>query len=166
MRPQDIAVLLKIIMSHKGWKSKDISNSLLISPSEISYSLQRSVLSGLLDVSKQKVMRNALTDFIRFGLPYVFPAIKGPVARGIPTAYAAPVMAGRIVVTEFLVWPHPEGTVRGETIAPLYPNAADAALKDEKLYALLALIDVMRLGKVREREAAMKLLKQIIGKHA
>ncbi len=34
----------------------------------------------------------------------------------------------------------------------------DAALKDERLYAVLALFDAIRSGQAREREAAQKLL--------
>lgn len=160
MRPHDIAVLLKIIITHNEWMNKDLSTSLFISPAEIGNSLQRSMLSGLIDSSKKRVMRNALLDFIQFGLPFAFPAIKGPVARGIPTGYAAPIMADYFMTNEQIVWSHPDGTARGETISPLYPNAVEAALNDRQLYDLLALLDVMRLGKVREREIAMKLLKQ------
>ena len=161
MRPHDIVVLLKIIITHDEWMNKDLSLSLGISPAEIGNSLQRSMLAGLIDSSKKRVMRNALLDFIHFGLPFVFPAIKGPAARGIPTGYAAPIMSDYFMTNEQIVWAHLKGTARGETISPLYPNAVEAALNDRQLYDLLALLDVMRLGKVREREIAMKLLKQI-----
>jgi hypothetical protein len=166
MRPHDIAVLLKIIITPGEWMNKDLSISLGISPAEIGNSLQRSMLAGLLDGSKKRVMRNALLDFIQYGLPFVFPAIKGPMARGIPTGYSAPIMSDNLMTNEQIVWAYPKGTARGEVILPLYPNAVEAALGDRHLYDLLALLDVMRLGKVREREIGMKLLKQIFdGSH-
>lgn len=160
MRPHDIAVLLKIIVSPEGWMHKNLADALKISQAEISYSLNRSMLAGLIDGSKRKVNRQALLEFLQYGLPYAFPAVKGPVMRGVPTAYAAPVMAGHVITTDPVVWAHPKGQARGESVVPLYPNAVEAALGDRELYDLLALVDVLRLGKVRERAHAVKLLKQ------
>jgi len=48
---------------------------------------------------------------------------------------------------------------RGLALAPLYPSVPEAALKDARLYAALALLDALRMGQAREREAALKLLK-------
>lgn len=161
MRPHDIVVLLKIIISEKDWMNKDLSQSLNISAAEISNSLNRSMIAGLVDKSKRKVMRSTLLDFIQFGLPYVFPALRGGVTRGIPTGFSAPIMSEYLMTKEQIVWSYPNGTARGEAVTPLYPNAVEAAVNDRQLYDLLALLDVMRLGKVREREIAVKLLKQI-----
>lgn len=63
---------------------------------------------------------------------------------------------------EKIVWPCPEAETRGESISPLYPNLVKAALKDAELYELLALADAMRVGRVREKEMAMRLLRNII----
>ncbi|WP_257666328.1 hypothetical protein [Parapedobacter tibetensis] len=163
MRPHDIAVLLKIAITEGTWMSKDLSDALKISQAEISYSLNRSATAGLIDHTKRKVMRNALLEFIRYGLPYIFPPEKGPMAKGVPTAFSAPVMSSQIVGSGIVVWPHMQGNARGESISPLYPNAVDVALQDEQMYDLLALIDVMRIGKVREKEIAIKQLKNLIG---
>ncbi len=163
MRPQDIAVLLKIIISHADWLNKTIAKDLFLSPSEVSYSLQRSALAGLVDPSKRTVMRKAFLEFIQYGLPRVFPAIRGPIAIGVPTAYSSPVMVPYFMVNqlnETIVWPYAEGEARGETISPLYPNAVQAALKDQTLYELLSLVDAMRIGSVREKEIALKLLQE------
>ena len=56
------------------------------------------------------------------------------------------------------VWPHPNGPVRGMSLAPLYPSVPEAAMRDEKLYAMLSLFDALRAGQAREREAAKRLL--------
>src|SRR3546814_1528586 len=55
--------------------------ALPICPFEISESLNRSRIAGLLDPAKKKVFRNALLEFIRYGLPYVFPVEPGPFVR-------------------------------------------------------------------------------------
>ncbi len=160
MRPHDIAVLLKIVISGNDWQNKYLAEALSISQSEISYSLHRSSVAGLIDPTKRKVMRQTLLEFIQFGLPYVFPAERGGIARGVPTAYSAPIMKGAIVSNDQLVWPYANGSARGETILPIYPNAIQAALNDPELYDLLALIDVMRIGRVREKEIAIGFLKE------
>jgi len=162
MRPQDLAVLLKISISENDWLNKEIAKALNISQAEVSYSLQRSAIAGLIDPSKRKVMKSALLEFIQYGFPYVFPAIKGPIAVGIPTAWSSPFMTKKIVSSEHLVWPYAKGNTRGGSINPLYPGAIDAVQSDEDLYHLLALLDVMRIGKVREKDVAIKELERMI----
>jgi hypothetical protein len=44
------------------------------------------------------------------------------------------------------------------SLAPLYPSVPEAAMRDEKLYAMLSLFDAIRAGQAREREAAKQLL--------
>jgi hypothetical protein len=44
------------------------------------------------------------------------------------------------------VWPYKNGTVRGVSLAPLCPTVPEAALRDERLYAVLALFDAIRSG--------------------
>lgn len=163
MRPQDISVLLKIAISNPDWMNKEIAEGLMLSPAEVSYSLQRSAAAELLDPSKRKVMRRTFLEFIQYGLPRVFPAIRGAIAIGVPTAFSSPIMATHLMtnqIKEMIVWPYAEGEARGESISPLYPNAVKAALKDTELYELLCLVDVMRLGRIREKEIALKLLKK------
>jgi hypothetical protein len=44
------------------------------------------------------------------------------------------------------------------SLAPLYPTVPEAALRDENLYAILALFDAERSGQARERNIAQKKL--------
>jgi hypothetical protein len=63
------------------------------------------------------------------------------------------------------VWPLAEGPVRGYSFAPLHKNVPQAALKDRRLYELLALVDALRDGRARERELAARELKNRLEKH-
>lgn len=163
MRPQDIAVLLKIIASgDTNWQNKDLSWALNLSASEISESLNRSQIAGLIDGKKKKVSRQSMMEFLEHGLRYVFPAASGSLMRGIPTAHAHPFMSHLFPSEEPYVWPDPEGEVRGVAIDPLYPGVTKAIRIDQNLYKLLALIDVIRIGKVRERKVAIEELKKMI----
>jgi predicted transcriptional regulator len=163
MRPQDIVVLLKIAAKNNNhWLMKDLSAELNISASEISESLNRSVLAGLLSEDKKKLMKMALLEFLQYGLKYVYPQHPGAIVRGLPTAYSAAPLSKNIVSEEPLVWSYADGKKRGQAIEPLHPSVPAACMKDAKLYELLALTDALRIGKARERKMAMDALKERI----
>jgi predicted transcriptional regulator len=163
MRPQDVVVLLKIIAKGKeAWLNKDLAQELFLSPSEISESLNRSLLAGLVDPTKRKVFLSSLLDFLFFGLRYVYPVQPGAVTRGIPTAHSVPVMAAHFSAEEKYVWPDGEGEERGQAIEPLYPGVIKAVKADPKLYDLVALTEVLRVGRTREISVAKDLLNKMV----
>lgn len=163
MRPQDVVVLLKIVaMGKEPWLAKDLAASLRLSPAEVSNSLSRSVLAGLLDGTKRKVVRASLLDFLRNGLQYVYPVRPGGLVRGVPTAHSAPALRERFLSDDAYVWPSAKGNAQGQAIAPLYPGVPEAALEDERLYAMLALADALRVGRTRERSEAAKELTKLL----
>lgn len=160
MRPQDVVILLKKV-SPAGWSlnGKQLSEALDISQSEISDSLERSRLSGLVDSSKNRVNTLALKDFLVSGLRYCFPAVPAGVVRGMPTAVSASPIKERIVNDgESFVWPFSKGSLRGQAIQPLYPSVPQAAEKDADFYILMAVADTLRYGRVRERDIAVEVL--------
>jgi len=157
MRPQDVAVLLKIVaLGKEPWLARDVAASLRLSPAEVSNSLKRSAMAGLLDADRRKVARKALLEFLQYGLPYVFPVRPGGSVRGVPTAHSAAPLASRFMSDEPYVWPSGKGTARGQAIQPLYPGAVEASMEDAPLYELLALADALRVGRTRERAEATK----------
>lgn len=60
------------------------------------------------------------------------------------------------------MWPHPQGTVRGQGLVPLHPGVSYAVQLDAKLYELLALFDALRAGRARERGMAIQRLPTLI----
>jgi len=163
MKPQDVVVLLKVIaLNNDNWQQKPLAHSLRMSQSEISQSVARSKYAGILDNSGKQVMRQALYDFLQYGLAVVFPAKPGAVVRGIPTAHSASPLKIEISSGEDYVWPFAQGNMRGHGITPLYATVPQAALDDEQLHALLALADALRVGKVREKNMAVQELKNRI----
>ena len=163
MRPHDIVILLKIAAKGKlKWLMKDLSYELGISASEVSESINRSVIAGLISFNKKDLMKLNLLDFLNHGLRYVYPEQPGALVRGIATAHAAPPLNNIIVSQEPYVWPYGEGKVRGQAITPLHPKVPEAALKDQSFYELIALVDTLRVGRAREKELAFKELKQRI----
>ena len=160
MRPHDVVILLKIAtLEGKPWLAKDLAISLNISASEVSESLNRSKMATLISADKRKLMKKNLLDFIEHGLRYLYPVETGAIQRGIPTAHTAPPLKNYISSEESFVWPWAEGNVRGQTIEPLHPKVPDACLKDPDLYELLALVDALRLGRIREKQQALEELR-------
>lgn len=163
MRPQDIVILLAIVLyEKKNWLIKDLANSLYISQSEVSESLNRSQVAGLIDYNKRRVNRHALHEFIEFGLPYVFPVQPGVVVSGMPTAHSHPALKDKIISEQFYVWPEPGGPVRGFAVEPLYNKQVKAVKENNELYKLLAMVDVLRVGNRRETKFAKEILEKSI----
>lgn len=163
MRPQDIVILLKMISSGKEVLPINLlAFSLSISLSEVSESLNRSEIASLVDYDRKKVKRQNLMEFIEHGVKYVFPQRFGAMTRGLPTAHSHPFMEKVFGGDIPIVWPDPKGEMIGHELLPFYPKQVEAVKKDEDLYKLLALVDVIRVGKVREIKVALNELKKII----
>jgi len=163
MRPQDVAILLKIIaLKSKDWQLVPLSNELLISISEISESLSRSRLAGLIDYHKKRPNKQSILEFLKHGVKYVFPQQPGAMSRGLVTAHSHPFMKRFFNSAENYVWADPEGELIGQVIEPFYEKQPKAAKKDPEFYKLLALVDVIRVGKVREVKVAIDELKRIL----
>jgi len=110
-----------------------------------------------------RVHSRNLAEFAVFGAKYAFPADKLPVSVGVPTSHSAPAFAGVFAPgSDDWVWPHPNGTVRGQGLEPLHPSVPFAAMQDPKLYEMLALFDALRVGRARERGMALKRLPLLI----
>lgn len=162
MRPQDVPILLKIIIKGKTpWQNKDLATEMYISSSEITESLNRSLIAGLINTEKKKVHRQSLLEFIEHGLHYTFPTVPGSIVNGLPTAHSHPFLHQYFDSTSMYVWPDPQGEKRGQLIEPLFKNAVKACTRDQDFYKLLALMDVFRVGKTREIKVARDELKRI-----
>ena len=86
----------------------------------------------------------------------------------MPTAWAAPALAGKFNASEQIppVWPDPEGQIQGAAVQPLYASVPRAARADSALYDLLALVDAIRIGRARERTLAESELTQHLSARA
>lgn len=163
LKPQDILVLLKLLaLEGKPRRLVDLAMELGLAQSEVSASLERARRSGLINAQKKELIRSALEEFLIHGLKYSFPAEIGMLARGIPTSHSAPPLAEKIVSNEDdqYVWPHPDGSLRGQAVSPLCQWAPEAARKDPRLHELLALVDALRVGRARERMLAAEELRR------
>ncbi len=156
----DVVVLLKLLLKNKKLSYAELSKELFISASEIHAAVRRGIEAGLIDQPSRLPLRKPLEEYLIHGVRYAFPAKPGRLARGIPTAHAAPPLSRQITPDDLPpVWPDPEGTVKGYAIEPLYSSVPAAAKSDSVLYELLALVDALRMGRARERKLAEEELK-------
>jgi hypothetical protein len=171
LKGADILLLLKLsVMDNPLVRSKSVAEELDFSESEVAEAIKRSKASQLLHVSDlgKRVNRAGLLEFLVHGFRYVFPIQIGSLTRGIPTGVSAAPLKSRFIETGAppFVWPCGEGTVLGISIAPLHKRVPEAALRDPKLYELLALADAARGSRVRERQVAQEELSARLGNHA
>ncbi len=154
------------LQPQSDWTHRSIAAETRVSVSEVNAAIQRASRCGLIRKSartgRPESANAGLLEFIVHGVKYVYPAERGEPARGIPTAFAAPLLADELTVDDDLlpVWPYASGSVMGYSLSPLYKSAAYAAARDPFLYELLALLDVFRIGRQREKVIAHRLLKE------
>lgn len=166
LKGQDVLVALRIALDEVPAPYAELGRRVGLSASQAYSSVQRIAKSGLLLGPPRRVNTEALIEFLVHGAKYMFPATRGAIKRGVPTAHSAPPLNHEISDSELpLVWAHPHGSIRGETLSPVYKTAPDAALEDPELYAALALLDAIRTGRARERDLATKHLKKLL-RHA
>jgi hypothetical protein len=159
LRPQDVVVVLKLVNAKKRPTYAQLANDLLMSTSEVHASIRRARAAKLLLGPElgDKPNLQALEEFLIHGVKYAFPPEKGAITRGIPTAHAAEPLRQKLTQQEPVpVWPYERGTKRGYAFLPLYKRVPEAALKDQHLYEMLALLDAIRGGAARERDLAQR----------
>jgi hypothetical protein len=166
LKPQDIVVALKLLQSRDGGPIPTyatLAMALRLSSSEVHAAVNRCLEVGLLrkPADSTRTMPQpvaaALEEFLVHGVKYVWPAKRGAVTRGVATGSSFEGVARLLNLSEPaipLVWPHPEGTVRGESVEPLYPRAIEACKDDPVLHEWLALLDILRLKTGRESALA------------
>lgn len=186
LRPLDIVVALKLGLNERalrlvrtgeitvapGSSVRDLAESLSRSAAELSRALQRLLHAGLISERSPttddhwshnrkhySVQRQGLSDLILYGVRYVFPPIKTGFGRGIPTGWNCPLVRSAMVPLEVpIVWAAAGGDAQGELLEPLYPGVPYAATRDDNLYVILSMVEVIRTGKPRELKIAKEIL--------
>ena len=164
IKRQDIIVLGALLQKDSGkWTYAHIAEVSGISQSEAHSAVMRLKGASLLSDERLPVKSHVL-EFLVHGLKYLFPIENlRYMAKGMPTAYAAPVAIDEFASNGTIpVWPTDDGTPYGRAIKPIYPTAPAAAARNHNLYAVLALFDMLRGGRLREKLFAAKRLEEMI----
>jgi hypothetical protein len=169
LRPQDVLLACKLFsLGESEWIFSRLAGSLAISASEAHAASERCRAAGVLGTPRGKltVARRKFFELCTVVVPQVYYAVRGSVELGIPTSIYAEPLKGMFVSDLKrvipLIWPYESGTIKGESLLPLYPTVPRAIQHDEALYKLLALIDVVRAGEAKERQMAVDMLEKMI----
>ena len=168
--PQDVLILLKLAVSptvRSGWTYQGLGHELGLSSSMVHTGLKRAAHARLYDADQRTPNRRALKELLILGVKYVFAPEIGPPTRGIPTAHGAPILRNDVAhdADTIYVWPHHEGWASGIELSPLSKSAPFAAKQDSDLYDALAMLDAIRIGRVRERNIAEERLINLVETH-
>jgi hypothetical protein len=163
LKPQDFYLLLALAaMRDQGTTYPELAAFSGLSMSEVHAALKRAAAARLLffDAKRPRLLTPAFKEFLFHGAKYAFPATRGGIVPGIPTAHAAAPLDAHMTPSADPppVWPALDGTVRGAALMPLYPSAPAAAIRSAALHEYLALFDALRVGNARERQIAQQLL--------
>jgi hypothetical protein len=160
-QPQDVALLVKLLAKKsEEWRQVDVAGEMGLSQGEIAKSLQRLIRAGL--VNGKRPNRTAALELIIHAVKYVFPVRLGALAVGVPTGISSPAHVKMVVQNgdDVFVWASPLGKKRGQAIEPFYSKLAEAALKDKEFYNLMSAIEILRVGRARERKLAEQYLQK------
>lgn len=165
LKPQDFYLLLAMAACpDQGTTYPELAAFSGLSMSEVHGALKRAEAARLLyfDKKRPRILLPAFKEFLFHGAKYAFPATRGSMVAGVPTAHAAAPLNTQIAPSgdPVPVWPAIEGTTRGVALLPLYPSAPAAALRSAVLHENLALFDAIRAGNARERALAQKLFEE------
>jgi hypothetical protein len=170
LRPLDVVVsVMAAVLEEPRWTIAQMGGFLGMDNAQVFRAARNAAAAQLLisDRSASKTPyrphRAALLELLVHGLKYTMVPARGQLTRGMPTAHAAPAMAGRIAPGSepVPVWPTPDGNVRGESFEPLHRCVPGAAGRHSRFYDVMALVDAIRSGRARERTIAAKLLHEV-----
>jgi len=94
-------VLLKLIAIYPHeWTYNTLAVDLSMSSSEVHAAVKRSVKAGLANQLELQIKPNIsrLEEFLVYGIQYVFVPDRGELTSGMPTAFAAKPLLGKIVI--------------------------------------------------------------------
>ena len=145
LKPQDVLVVLKLVAHpRKDWSYPKLAAELAMSASKsMRPSVEQSDRGSFKTARGQRRIEERSPSSSCTGIKYAFPAERGSLTRGVPTAHAASPLREQVLASDEPppVWPDPDGSVRGGGLDPLYRSVSKAARANPALYELLALVD-------------------------
>jgi hypothetical protein len=163
LKPIDIVVLSELVLRgpENTFSQAQLAQKLQMSQPSIGRSLAQLHRSGLW---RDRVPQSwAFHKLIIHAIGYVFPGELGAPTRGLPTAHVGAGLSDRLSSEQLYVWPLEEADSYGPALHPIHPVVPKVAQGDPAFHELMALIDVFRVGRARERLAAGTRLVEILG---
>ena len=156
--PQDILPLIVLFKEseNSSLHQAKLSSRLNWSASALHRSLSRLNDSKLWNKSSNRVDHHATINFLRYGLPHVFPAQLQTLCRGMVTAQVPEIAQPQIP----FVWPDESSSTMGIGVRPLDAGFVYVSHNEPELKSWLDLVEVFRLGRVREIVLAVQIMEK------
>lgn len=160
LKPIDLTILvyLRAEHRHEPWTQMQLSRALGVAQSGIHRAIKQLHRSDLMRQDDR-----AFRDLLVHAVKHVFPGTLGPPARGVPTGHSHPSISTRIHASDGLVWPHDAGVESGTSMTPLHSCVPAVAMEKPRFHQLMAWLDVLRVGRVREVQLAVEELDAFLG---
>lgn len=169
VKPPDIYVLAGLLAEDGRWSYRSLAERLRVPHPVVQRALARAQDADLYSGERREVHAPHFEEFAVHALRFIAPGRLGPLTPGLPAAWAAEPMASVIRVSGEEpppVWPDARGKVRGQAVEPLHPAAPAAVVDWPELGEALALLDSLRAGDARIRQAAEELLGRVLREQA
>lgn len=159
LKPLDLTVLayLRTELRGSSWTQAQVAAGLGISQSSVHRALQQLDASALLGEDDRP-----LRDLLVVAVRHVYPPVLGAPTRGLVTGWSHPSIAEHIHAPTALVWPTDDGETHGLSLAPLHPSVPGTSRRSPPFHEFMALLDVFRVGKVRERTHALQCVNTLL----
>jgi hypothetical protein len=155
---EDIAVVLALAEQDRRWGPALQRLRALIPPDRLDDALRRLTAARLCHPRLEIVVLPALARVLQ-GVPFLFPARLGELTRGVPTAWCEPSAQAELHLfigstEQRVVWPDVDGEGEGRALTPLAPWVPSLARQDPGFSRRMALLEILRVGRARERSWA------------
>jgi hypothetical protein len=156
--PQDILPLMVLFKKsqRKPLHQASLATRLNWSASALHRSLSRLNDSKLWNKSSNRVDHHATINFLRYGMPHVFPAKIKTLCRGMMTAQLPEIAQPEIP----FVWPDESSSTMGIGVQPLDAGFVYLSHNKPELKSWLDLVEVFRLGRIREIASAVQVMEK------
>jgi len=157
LRPGDLVVACQLAITPAA-QFLQLARATGLSAGECHNAVRRLRLARLILADERRPSNELLRQFLVHGAPVAFPAILSTTTIGVSTAHSSPAFHAIVESSEGFVWPHADGTARGQSLIPLFPGARELPGRNQPLYELLTIIDALRVGTTRVGKVAAELL--------
>ena len=164
LKPLDVVVLCALIARHEAriLSQAELARRLNISQASVHRALKQLEASRLWRPADRAVNLLAARELLLYAVRHVYPPELGAPVRGVPSVVVGQLESVLELSVVPFVWAYEAGLAFGPSLAPLHACVPAAAVKDRSLHELLALVDALRVGRVRERTAATAALHAIL----
>ena len=158
LRPFDVGVAARLLLVPED-RYEPMARALVTSTSAVHRSVVRLMQAGICRAHTRAIAFDSFIDFVRSGVRYAYPPMKGSANTGVSTACSHPDLGHLDPQSHYAcVWASGSGTDRGVSLVPLFSGVPEVSKQDPRMHRILAAVDMIRICESKERDAVCTLL--------